>query len=102
MVPSTFIDCHVGSSSTFVSAHGFDGRLDFIAIDHICGEGIGRSWVNDDIDFLNGDRDHKVLCQEVGLRIGTSQQQGARRVPLYDRSTARQDPDKKGAMCVCE
>ena len=89
IVPATFAKWHQGPSNTFVSARGYETRVDFIAVDEIFEEGIQSSFVDDQIDLLNGDIDHKLLALELTFVQKGHMQEGYSRKPWYDRHEAK-------------
>jgi hypothetical protein len=62
MIPSTFERWHDGQSHTCVSATGGRSRIDFIMIPQECADSVIRSFVNVDVDLMNGERDLFALC----------------------------------------
>eukprot|EP00435_Cladocopium_sp_Y103_P072507 s255_g40.t1 len=90
VIPSTFAQFHVGPSSTYIGTRGHESRIDFIAIPDECQQGVIRSHVNHELDWMNGDRDHAPLCLDLALCVG-SQKEMKRftKKNLYDRQSAR-------------
>ena len=89
IVPATFAKWHQGASNTFVSALGHETRLDFIAVDEFFEEGIQSSYVDDSIDLLNGDMDHKLVVLELTFVPQGTRREGYRRKHWYDRNQAK-------------
>eukprot|EP00435_Cladocopium_sp_Y103_P046691 s371_g13.t1 len=90
LIPSTFEDFHQGPSHTYVGPRGQQSRLDFIAMPQECHQGISRSYTNEAIDLLNGDKDHIMLCLDMTLQVGSSRQmKRMQKRNLYDRREAR-------------
>ena len=89
VVPSTFAHWHQGVTHTFVSAHNTCSRLDYIAISAACQEGIVESHVDEDMDMMNGDRDHRPLVTTMALRCVQGQIGRMKKCNLYDRLAAR-------------
>ena len=88
IIPSTMECYHTGESATFSTPLGNSSRIDYIAVSTCCQPGIVSSSVDEQIDLLNGERDHKVL--QLHLQLGhVRQKQGMTRMPLYDRDAAR-------------
>ena len=91
MIPSTFEQFHSDKGATFVSRLGRTSRLDYIAIDEECGSSVTRSYVHDEIDLMNGDFDHKLLCLELQIKCGKQREGSLQRKPLYAREEVRKD-----------
>ena len=89
IVPATFAKWHQGASTTFVSALGHETRLDFIAVDEFFEEGIQSSYVDDSIDLLNGDMDHRVVVLELTFVPQGTRREGYKRKHWYDRNRAK-------------
>jgi len=70
MIPSTFDQWHNGQSHTFLSAKGGRSRIDFILIPQECAASVVQSFVNLDMDLMNGDRDHFALCLDCEIQVG--------------------------------
>ena len=70
MIPSTFDQWHNGQSHTFLSAKGGRSRIDFILIPQECAASVVQSFVNLDMDLMNGDRDHFALCLDCEVQVG--------------------------------
>ena len=90
MIPSTFAKFHEGPSDTFHSPMGHGSRIDFILISKESQEGIVRSFVDRNIDVLNGDCDHRPLVLEVGMRWVPAGDRKFLRRHFYDRETAKE------------
>eukprot|EP00435_Cladocopium_sp_Y103_P026248 s1027_g6.t1 len=90
LLPATFEEFHVGEGFTYIGPKGHRSRIDFFAVSEICREGIKTSCVNQDIDLINGDRDHQAICLEMQMTFQSCSDDGRMgRVGLYDRSAAR-------------
>ena len=89
LIPSTMSEFHTGASWTHINARGTCHRLDYILVSDLCRSGISSSWVDYDIDVMNGDRDHKVVVVSVALEITTGSAKSMKRTPLYNRNQAR-------------
>lgn len=90
MIPSTFDQWHQGQSHTFLSAKGGRSRIDFIVIPRECAASVVRSYVNLDIDLLNGDRDRFPLCLECEIQVGDKNTvRRFNRQQSYNRTEAR-------------
>eukprot|EP00435_Cladocopium_sp_Y103_P039621 s1783_g10.t1 len=89
IIPSTMDMYHHGSHWTFRSPLGHTSRLDFIALSAHCAEAIFATYVDEDIDVLNGDRDHRVLAIELSVKASAPSTSMKMRKPLYDRDAAR-------------
>ena len=89
MVPSTWGEWHRGSSATFRGPKGNTSRIDYIAIDYKCLQGVVQTYVATEMDLLNGDRDHLVLVLELALEFSVGSRHGFVRKPLYDRVRAK-------------
>eukprot|EP00435_Cladocopium_sp_Y103_P021048 s926_g5.t1 len=91
VIPSTFEQFHVGSGNTYRGPRGHCSRIDFIALSAQCIPGIKQSFVDDEIDLLNGDKDHFTLCLDLQM-VFTRGCEGQKmlRTSLYDRNAARQ------------
>ena len=70
IVPSTHAMFHVGQSDTFIAPRGHRSRLDYIAVSADCSNGIDKSWVDQEIDLLNRDADHRVVALHFPLPCG--------------------------------
>lgn len=88
IVPSTFDAYHVGSSDTYVAPRGQLSRLDYIAVSACCQPGIDRSWIDHDIDLMNGDHDHRVLALQMSLVLQRQTSDHIKKVARYDRAAA--------------
>ena len=93
-VPSTWDTLHQGEHWTFCSSRGSKSRLDYIAVSNEQMSAVIASYVHDDIDVLNGERDHRVLVLEMGL-VAKSQHHRMRiRKPMYNRQHARNSKNR--------
>lgn len=88
-VPSTFEQFHSGASDTFKSCNGRTSRLDYIAVSKNCRDCISSSFVNREIDLLNGDFDHNALCLQLHVSCGPNMMPALQRRQLYDRKAAK-------------
>eukprot|EP00435_Cladocopium_sp_Y103_P014323 s1038_g3.t1 len=89
-IPSTFEQFHFGPSATYIGTRGHESRIDFIAISEECQQGVIRSYVEQDLDLMNGDRDHAPLCLELALCVGASSEiTRFTKKNLYNRHAAR-------------
>lgn len=89
VVPSTFAHWHNGVTSTFVSTHNTQSRLDYIAISAACQEGIVESHVDVDMDMMNGDRDHHPLVTTLAIQCVHAHEGKLKKCNIYDRQAAR-------------
>ena len=89
IAPATFHCFHEGPSMTYVNPRGFESRIDFILVDKERGQGIHRSYVDENVDTMNGDVDHRVVGLDVMISVNPKKQQGFQRQPWYDRDKAR-------------
>eukprot|EP00435_Cladocopium_sp_Y103_P017780 s237_g4.t1 len=90
IIPSTFPEYHGGPGSTFVGPQGHQSRIDFIAVSRACAPGIKQSFVDMEVDLLNGNFDHHVLCLELHMSFSPrSHDPKIVRKSLYDRNAAR-------------
>ena len=88
-VPSTFDQFHSGGSATFKSCNGRTSRLDYIAVSKDCRDCISTSYVDHEIDLMNGDLDHNVLCLQLHVTCSPNMTQVMQRKLLYDRKAAK-------------
>ena len=88
-VVNTFDDFHQGSDWTYMNPQGHRSRIDFILVSDAILNGVSKSYIDDNIDPMNGGIDHRVLV--VHLQIQYQRQVGPmmRRVALFDRNSAR-------------
>ena len=93
IVPSTWSEFHQGTTCTYQGPKGAKSRIDYIAVDQRCREGIAKSYVDIDIDLLNEDRDHHVLILELTLEFTVKGHQGFLKKGLYDRAAVRASKD---------
>ena len=99
---STFQEYHVGATSTFVNPKGAESRLDYILVDQWCEPGIVQSKIDEEIDVMNGDRDHKVLKVVLNVRLRTKKPCGWTKQTIYDRDAAKKsDRDLVSALGSC-
>ena len=89
LIPSTMPDFHEGRSWTHVSTHGFEHRLDYILVSETCRDSIISSWVDQDIDLLNGEKDHRVVMLKMEVTVANAARGTVRNTRLYDRDAAR-------------
>jgi len=89
LIPSTMPDFHEGRSCTYVSTQGFEHRLDYILVSEICRDSILSSWVDQEIDLLNGEKDHRVVMLKMEVTVATAARGRVRNTRLYDRDAAR-------------
>ena len=89
-VPATFQEMHVGESTTFVSRLGFETRVDYIALSCDFWHGVKASYIDDEIDALNGEVDHKVIALELTFCSAAAPHGSFARKPWYDRHDAKQ------------
>ena len=80
---------HNGVTSTFVSTHNTQSRLDYIAISAACQEGIVESHVDVDMDMMNGDRDHHPLVTTLAIQCVHAHEGKLKKCNIYDRQAAR-------------
>ena len=66
-----------------------------------CESSIIRSFVNEEIDLLTGDVDHKTLILELRLLCGNPTERSFKRKPLYDR-VAAQTAKQQGHISMTE
>ena len=88
VIPSTMESYHVGESATYHNPRHCSSRIDYFALSTCCQPGIVATSIDDTIDVLNGDRDHRVLQMKLQI-TKESKKQGMMRVPMYDRQAAR-------------
>ena len=89
MIPSTFDCWHEGQTHTFTSANGGRSRIDYILMPQELGASVVRSFVHQDFDLMNGDRDHFPLCLECDIKVGEKDVvRRFNRSPLYHRAEA--------------
>eukprot|EP00435_Cladocopium_sp_Y103_P043087 s478_g12.t1 len=67
VIPSTHEHYHEGCGHTYQGPKGHRSRIDFIAISDMCAPGIQQSFVDYDIDLMNGDKDHYAVRLNVQL-----------------------------------
>jgi hypothetical protein len=97
LVPSTSYIFHHGEHWTHCNAQGSRHRLDYFLIPGDCGPAVKKSFIDDGIDVLNGDRDHRVLALEVGVTAQTNKNNVVLKKPLYDRDAARKAKPSSGS-----
>ena len=95
VLPSTSSQYHQGPAWTYVSPLGFKSRIDFVAVHSSIVPGVTASFVDDSIDVMNGDHDHKVLVLRLCLQQSCSQDGCAKRHALYDRDKARENKKRQ-------
>eukprot|EP00435_Cladocopium_sp_Y103_P047607 s1949_g14.t1 len=92
IIPSTFSELHYGPTDTHIGTRGHGSRIDFIAAPAECHDGVTRSYVNDSIDLMNGDKDHLTLCLELTLTLRNSANiSRITKKNLYNRNEARSE-----------
>ena len=89
IIPSTFSAFHDGQSHTFVNPRGASSRIDYIAVSQTHVEAVQTTFVDDDIDVMNGDRDHKMIALILCLAPHRQRATGIVRQDFYDRQLAR-------------
>ena len=89
LVPATFSQRHQGPTGTYTGPKGARSRIDYIAVSQSCQEGIERSYVDQEIDILNGERDHRPLLTEIGIKRSQSRVGRMVRQDIYSRRCAR-------------
>jgi hypothetical protein len=89
LVPATFSQWHQGPTGTYTGPKGARSRIDYIAVSQSCQEGIERSYVDQEIDILNGERDHRPLLTEIGIKRSQSRVGRMVRQDIYSRRCAR-------------
>ena len=87
-IPSTMEDFHPGQTWTFKGTVGQRTRVDYIVISMECLPSVVLSWVDSDLDMLNGDRDHCVVALQMTLTIKGTDQRLFERISKYDRKAA--------------
>ena len=87
-LPCTSDVLHCGEHWTHQSVQGTRARLDYIVTPADCISATKSSYIDDEIDVLNGDRDHRVVALEVGIIETNGMKFGTARKPLYDREAA--------------
>eukprot|EP00435_Cladocopium_sp_Y103_P075263 s194_g55.t1 len=88
-IPSTMPDLHAGDPFTYTGPQGARSRIDFIAISQHMRNGVVTSFVDPDIDVLNGDRDHSALVTHLDVQFTSCLPQGFQKKTFYDRHEAR-------------
>ena len=61
---------HAGDTWTYVGPRGSKHRLDYIVISEMCKNSIVQSWIEHDIELINGERDHSTAVLQMELVIG--------------------------------
>lgn len=89
IVPSTFSHWHHGVSDTYMGPNGASSRIDFIAISQSCQDGVVKSCVDEEMDIMNGDRDHRPLVLVIGIQRGQDRGQRMARRQFYSRKLAK-------------
>ena len=89
MAPATFSHLHDGPTGTSYAHNGASSRVDFILIPLQCQHDVVRSYVDQEMDIMNGDKDHRPSVLEIHLRWKPSVEAGYCRCPFYDRDAAR-------------
>ena len=96
MIPATFSHLHEGPTGPFFARNGASSRIDFILIPQHCQHYVIRSYVDQHIDVMNGDRDHKPLVLEIEFHWKPSGETGFSRFQFYDRDAARRSVQNEG------
>ena len=89
-IPSTMADYHQGQTWTFQGPRGNKSRIDYIMVTTDCFAGVKRSFVDKDIELMNGDRDHEVVAVEMSVTKHQSHTSLLERKTVYDRCAARE------------
>ena len=89
IVPCTFSHWHHGVSDTYMGPNGASSRIDFIAISQSCQDGVVKSCVDEEMDIMNGDRDHRPLVLVIGIQRGQDRGQRMVRRQFYSRKLAK-------------
>ena len=95
VLPSTHHEFHDGQSWTYCNSQGHRSRIDFIAVSSSMVAGIDRSWVDSEIDVMNGDVDHSVVLLELSLQGQAEAEPMLVRKSRYDRDAARRNKVSK-------
>ena len=90
-LPATQADFHEGESWTYLSPLGARSRIDFIAVQAAMMPGVIRSRINDSIDVMNGEADHRVVMMELQTTQMSQVFSCLKREVPYDREKARQN-----------
>eukprot|EP00438_Fugacium_kawagutii_P008299 Skav206322 [mRNA] locus=scaffold1420:111633:116027:+ [translate_table: standard] len=93
VLPATFSHWHKGPSHTFESTKGGLSRIDYIGVSASVQDGIQDTFVIYDIEALSGVQDHHLACLRMTLSISPQRQYGFCRKRLYDRASAKANPD---------
>ena len=88
-VPTTWEEVHHGQSDTFWGPRGGGSRLDYFLIDMKCQDAIVATWVDQEINLLNGDRDHSPIVLHLQMKFAAKHTNTLQRRNLYDRHAAR-------------
>ena len=96
MIPATFSHIHEGPSGTFLAHNGASSRIDYILVPQYCQHDVIRSYVDQHIDVMNGDRDHKPSVLEIKFHWKPHGNTGFSRFPFYDRDAARRSVQNEG------
>ena len=67
VIPATHELYHQGPSHTYTNPRGFSSRIDYCIVSDVCLPGVVRTFVDYDVDLLNGDHDHHVTSLELQL-----------------------------------
>ena len=87
-VPSTMEEYHTGQTWTYCGTRGHHTRLDYIAVSDECVPGIHMSKIDNEIDLMNGDRDHCVVSLSLKAKVGPHIETLFERRNCYDRRAA--------------
>ena len=90
VIPATHELYHQGPSHTYTNPRGFSSRIDYCIVSDVCLPGVVRTFVDYDVDLLNGDHDHHVTSLELQLTFQPRDQPAFVRRPRYDRLAAQQ------------
>lgn len=102
LAPATMPEYHQGPSWTHTGVNGARNRLDFILVSAACRESIKSSFVDYEVDVLNGDKDHQVVVLQMELSLRSGRREGFQRKPIYDRAAAREYKQNKGISLLAD
>ena len=80
---------HSGTGWTFHDHRGSVSRLDYIAVSETILPGVVTTWVDQDMETMGGDHDHRPVMMHMQLQQQTDMAQGFKRRIAYDRIAAR-------------
>ena len=89
IVCNTQASLHQGMGWTYQDHRGTVSRLDYVAVSDDVLPGVVATWVDQTIETLNGDHDHRPVVMHLQLTQRLSQSRGYRRRISYDRTSAR-------------